>query len=78
MPRFHFPVHNEVFPSADEEGRELVDFDAATHEARRAACEILMTELIDREQVEFTIYVENGDRKRLFAVRVSASSEGLE
>lgn len=78
MARYHFPVENQVFNSTDEEGRDLADFDAAGHEARRAAGEILTSELYDRDWVQFTVYVEDEMHRRRLAIRVQAVCEVLD
>lgn len=77
MAHFHFPVQNQIAHSTDEEGRDLTDLAAAQAEARRAAGEILMAELSDREEVQFTIFIEDEERRRLLAIRVNAQSERL-
>ena len=78
MHRYHFPVQNQIFHSNDEEGRDLADLRAAKVEARRAAGEILIGELAERDRVEFTVFVEDGEHHRILAIRVQATCDMLD
>lgn len=78
MDRFHFPVENQVFHSVDDEGRDLVDIDAARAEAGRAAGEILTAELAESDRIEFIVYVEDRQRRRKLSIRVQAVCEKLD
>lgn len=78
MDRFHFPVENQIFHSTDDEGRDLADIGAARAEARRAAGEILTAELAESDRIEFTVFVEDRQRRRKLAIRVHAVCEKLD
>ena len=76
MPRYHFHLEATAGPSADADGREMVDDAAAVQEAGSTAGTVLMDELTDgRSKPRVVVTVERSDGIRVAVVRAYAEVE---
>lgn len=76
MPRYHFHLESTTGPSADADGREMLDDAAAVREAGSTARTVLMDELTDgRAKPRVMVTVERSDGIRVAVVKAFAEVE---
>ena len=76
MLRYHFHLEATAGPSADADGREMLDDAAAVQEAGSTAGTVLMDELADgRSKPRVIVTVERSDGTRVAIVRAYAEVE---
>ena len=76
MLRYHFHLEATAGPSADTDGRELLDDAAAVLEAGSTAGTVLMDELADgKSKPRVTVTVERSDGTKVAIVRAYAEVE---